>query len=463
MERTQKRKRGSGARRDLTEAYQGPKTGMQEAKQTSSSVLPDAEGYDVSELAEKNGVRCKTKQQREKLMPKESVTLHGITGTAKRNNVQSKNDDGNLQKKQKKSSKKNGTVANVARQEMKLFIAKQVFMEGENSGAGDALTGIFRSVVRNGFQRFGKRVLKQTGRLLIWTVSLLLRFLVAFFSLLLPILLPVILLLLAVVLIAELAAVMIGFLLDASATAQSDFAVTIINDHKAAIMEEAEAYAGTVYDGKEVEEVVIRYSCITDIDSNSDDMLLAYMVTASRDQQVLEDGSQAPLLLVNTSGEQEAMAAVLQDMLFIKSISYEERTREIIVTVTPTPEPSKTPTLPAAVTPTPEATATPGAPAAQVTPMAPAAPATAPQGAVTPVPSETPTPSVTPAPEVTVITETYYAAIVVIEGSDAALWLQNHVINDSVATFFTQMFRSFGYIPMGGDSVCSRYAEAAIR
>lgn len=441
-----------GAKRDMA---------IRAAASGATPVLRNAADYDVSRLENKNNIKSpqrdfvsakgqtedleaknkaksKAEQQKEKLAPKERKSLHGkekADHIAEKNRVRSRNRKDNLKKKRKeKQQKKKGAAVNAAKRELKYLAARQVLMEGEPSGA-EASIGIGKSVLVDWVQRLGKGSAKLVGKLMLklfgGLATLLLHLLLMLVLSVLPLLLPVLAVLAAIAMLAGIAAMVAGIFISTADAEQGDFAVKLIHDRKAAIMQEAKGYGEARHDGKEVEEVIIRYSGIAGMDANSDDMLLAYMSKAAGGISLTGTKS-APLLRVDTYAEMQAMDEVLSGMIYIKSVEYEERTRQATVTATPTPTPPGTPS-----------------------PPPPGTPGQTPQG--------TPTPTMPPEePETITVTETYYVAEVVIEGICADAWLDANVTDRTAYAFLRDMFLSFGYVPGGGSAVCRKYEEAAL-
>lgn len=422
----------------------------------AAPALRNAAAYDVSSLEAKNGirpedrrradirgrtegleaknrVRSKAEQQRGKLAPKERESLQGkekADQLAEKNHVKSRDRKDNLKKKRKKARKKKGVAAGAAKRELKYLAARQIFMEGETSGVSEALVGIGKSVLVDWAQRLGKGGAKLAGKLLIKLsgalAALLFHVLLMLMLFLLPLLVPIIIAFGAIVMVGGIAAMVVGIFISVEDTEQGDFAVKLINDHKAAIIEEAEGYAGKWHDQKEVEEVNISYSGIARIDANSDDMLLVYMSIAADSRKLADGEGHAPLLHVDTNTKKKAMDVVLDEMFYIESVSYEEKTRQVVVTVTPAPTPAAAP---------------------------PPEPGHDGQGAEGDKPEE---------PETRTIIQTYYVANVVIAGITADAWREANSVDEQVYFFLRDMFLSFGYVPGGGNAVCVKYMEAEL-
>ena len=405
----------------------------------------------IEELEEKNKVHSKEKTGEEQKVPKERKTPQGEEKTeqlAEKNKIKSKEHTDNLKKKEKKNGKKrakkktSGTSGATAamKREMKYFIAKQLFQEGEDSGIGEAALGVGRAALGDVLKKLGKGMAKVTGKLLVKLLmllgSLLIQLISALVVLLFPILFPVLIVLFGVVALVVLASAVVGLFVGVDNTSQEDFAVRLINDHKTAIIEKAESYTGTMYKGKCVEGVELNFVGISDIDANSDDMLLVYMTEATDEGKFSEDSDQAPLLNVNTYSEKRVMNKVLKEMLYVQSVTYEKRIREITITITPAPV---TPSIVPSSMPTPT-----------VTPS------------VTVIPSITVTPTPTPEPEYIVVEEVYYIAHVTIGGINAEQWEDISRKEETIYSFLYEMFRSFGYRPGGGETVCSKYLNAQL-
>lgn len=430
------------------------------------------ESYDIAELEEKNGIHAvrsnpqsekgtteqleeklgiSSKEEQAKKIPKERVEPEGTAKTsyqAKKNGVRNKkNRDDRKKKREKgKSSKRSGAMKNAAKREMKNVIVNQILKEEEDSGLQEANS--VQTVLTEYFKSMGKRSAKLAYKGMKYILGLLAEVFILLLGLLL-LLVPALIVLITAMAVVIAIAVIAGIFVTPENAAKEDFAANRISAYQAELLEEAESYNGDWHWGYYVEEVNIKYKGISNISANSDDMLLAYMANAAEDGDLGEEVNQAPLLNVDTLGEEWAMDEVLKDMLYISDVTYEKCTREIVVTVTPTPTATPAPT----VSPTPEPSMT-----ALPTPVQ--VPTQTPDQKLSPTPIPSPTP--TPEPETIIITETYYVVHVTITGVDADAWVTENVGGKEKAlySFLEELFISFGYQALGGDTVCQKYLNA---
>ena len=493
-------------------------------------------------LEQKNKVRSREEERAGKNAPKERTKLQGeekAEHVADKNKVHSKKQKDNLRKKKDKPKRKpesqgNGKAA--LKREMKYFIVKQILAEGEDSGAGELVINVGSAVLSDRLKSLGRISLKLanvSGKLalkLIWKLLagllvLLLHILGGLLVMLLPVLLIGILVLAVPVIIVVIAAMIVGLFVSPVDTTRDDFAVTVINEYQDEVYEEALDYVGKLHDWKRVDEVKVTYKGISNLDSNSDDILLVYFAKATDEGKFDEDTSQAPLLNVNTITEKWVMNDVLDDMLYIDSVTYAAETRKVIVWVTPTATPTPEPTIVIVPTPTaspvptvtelPVPTVTP-TPIPTITPMPTVTPAPTPiptlslsdmVAALQKTPTEeveqetnaeelvlmwvaepmtadegnmgqlatseqklspmlTATPSAAPVQELVAmeVEKEFYVANVVIAGKSAEAWAADNLSSKekSVYEFLKEMFVSFGYQEMGGDTVCQKYSESTL-
>lgn len=431
--------------------------------------------YDIAELEEKNGIKSakniqpeekssteqlenklgvSAKEETTKDVPRERIeALEDTTeGRAEKNGVRSTNQKDNVKKKKASGNKSKYAedMKKAAKREMKNLIINQILKEEENS----------ESRAIDNTQFFLKEFCKNIGRksavlaykgmkyaLMLGTQILILGIQIIF------LLAPVLLVMITAILAMAAIAVIAGIFVTPENAALEDFAVNRIIAYQQELVCEAESYGDELYNGYYVEEVNIRYKGVPNIDANSDDILLAYMTYAS-DGNYEGEVNPAPLLNVDTSNEMSSMEEVLEDMLYISDVTYEKNVREIKVTATPTPTVNPTPTI----APVTEITITPSpAPSLVPTPIMTPEPS--------PVPTLSPLPTPTPTPEVIIIEEVYYVVNVTITGVEADIWVIENVSGkkESMYSLLRDLFDSFGYQSLGGDTVCQKYLNADVQ
>lgn len=418
-------------------------------------------------LEQKNKVRSRTEERKTNRAPREREELHGTEkaeSIADKNKVRSKKQKDNLRKKKpkkhKKKKKSSGTGRAALKREMKLFIMKQVLQEGEDSGAGELVLNAGVPMVMDKLQKIGKASMKLSmkliRKLLIGVFTLLGHVLLGLLGLLLPLLLPFVLIITAVGGVVAIASLIAGLFVSPVDATRDDFATTVIQAHQEEVLEDAYGYKGKSHNWKRVEYVNVSYRGIEDINSNSDDILLAYFSKATNENKFEEDSGQAPLLNVNSLTEKNVMKDVLKEMLFIESVTYATETLSYYIVVTPTPKPATV------GPPAPTKAASEVLPVPSPMPSLP--PSLSPTPIVSPAPTLSPMPTPTPEPILLEVTEEYYVANVVIAGKSADEWVQNNLSKKemSVYKFLLEMFKAFGYVKKGGDTVCQKYYNAML-
>ena len=429
---------------------------QKQSSKTENLIIRNAKQYDVTNLEVKNGISQKKKERilcssttegieqklgvkekkdktKENLVPKERMEeKETIEHLAEKQKVRSKTRKDNLKRKQKKDKKQKSTITSAAKRELKFFLAKQVLTEENNRSVGEVMVDFGKCVLATGGQKVGNKIVQGVSTVffkiitrIITMLSLLFFSIVGLFvSIFFPFLLVVLLGGGFLVSIAVLA----GLFVYSEDVTKDDFAVTLIDNYKTSIIQEANTYARQRWHGEELEKVTIVYDGISNIDANSDDILLAYLTEATTSSNFSVEDSQAPLLNVDTDSEQKAMNTVLKEMFYIKTVVYEEKTRIISVIVTPTP-PLTSDTIPEESWNT--------------------------EGTLPLIPE-------TMVSETIEIIETYYVATVIISGESANDWATEHNKNqpEAIYPFLLEIFESLGYYPKGGATVCEKYRKA---
>lgn len=426
------------------------------------SAYIDAEEYDISELESKHGIRTRKRERnsgeeqnarqmeqrlgvsptengQKKKVPRERAEPQGEEKTSQqagKNKVKSRRQSDNLKKKK---AGRSVALKEAAKREMKLQAARQVLderKEPEENGMGTGIGQVLRSEFMSAAGKIGIKLLSKG---LIFLGSFLVTLLLGCLSLLIS-LIPFIVVTAGLVCVLAAAALITGIFVTPDITTLDSFAVNRITAHQEALLEEVDSYDGKWHWFHCVEEVEVRYDGISDIASNSDDILLAYMTEAADLDKVMEDDGTAPLLNVNTFSEKWAMSDVLDGMLYISDVEYIKRTRVVEAEAIPVER---------------EKLLTIGSFPLLATTVAPG-------GSSVPGTLATPAPEPTPEEEEKVEYETYYKVIVTITGIGAEEWVENNgnKEEDSIYTFLEEMFRSFGYHSMGGDEVCQKYLNA---
>ena len=427
-----------------------------QGQKTESLILRNAKQYDVTNLEVKNGILSKKKenvlsssaterieqklginekkeQNKEKLVPKErNEDKETIEHLAEKQNIRSKTRKDNLKRKPKKAKKEKSTIATAAKRELKFFLAKQVLAEENNTSAGEVIVGFGKSVLATGGQKVGNKIRQGVStvffKIITSIIAILLPLLLSMLGLFMSFFLPFLIVLLLGGCFLVSIAVLAGLFVYSDDVKKEDFAVTLIDNYKTAIIQEANTYAREQWYGEELEKVTIAYDGISNMDANSDDILLAYLTEAAESSHFSIEDSQAPLLNVDTDAEQKAMNTVLREMLYIKTVIYEEKTRTVSIEVIPTP--------PVTSDIVPEESWNS-------------------EGTVPLLPESM-------KPEIIERIETYYVATVVISGESANDWAIEHNKNqpECIYTFLVEVFESLGYQLKGGATVCEKYIKA---
>ena len=399
------------------------------------------EDYDIALLEEKNGILAagsyciqekgtteqleerlgiSSKEEIRKMVPKERSKPEGkekISLQAKKNSVKSSGYKDNIEIKKMKPRIATA-MKDRTKQELKSMFSKKILAEQEVA------------VQENTTENFGNTIptdfLKNAGvlviELLIHIVTLL-GAAVTVGMFLMIMLLPLLIIISAIVCILAAVTLIIGVFVTPEDTTRDDFAVNKIVAYQEDVLEDAEDYKGKRYKGYKVEELVIEYSGISDITSNSDDILLVYLSEAADIDKTAESDGVVPLLNVNTLKENKAMDAALMDMLYISDVRYVKCRRKVEVVVTVTPAPAKG-----------DGDGTASGAASS---------------------SEPKTKTIT-------VIQYYYKATVTITGMSAEEWIEENrnKKEKSMYYFIADMFDSFGYEELGGDTVCQKYLNA---
>lgn len=400
----------------------------------------------AADAEERNGIRQRGSKQKnlntELLSERKTPQGEDIVRTAEeRNGLKSKNPKDNLAKKknnkEKKKSKHEKKKGSLAKQEAKQFVMKQLLEEESNPDAGSGVGAMAGNIMKGKVRELFSRVLKSVGRLLYKIAGAIILFLLRTVGkVMLYLFLAASLLVLFFLLIIGAAAgiivgavyLILGFF-GFGSSGQPDSVITYIQENKAVIEELAEDY----------DEITYHYC--SDLYGNDDDILLAYLtkVTDFSGDAINEDS--APYFTLDSNEEKNAIDSVLDKMLYYKTGFYEV---EIEVTVTPAPSPS--------ITTTPTPTAAIEQPGAEENAQATPTPALAPSVDVTP----TPTP--VPKKETITIVETITTIDIYVLTVDE--WKTQNSLNaeeEEIYKILRELYESMGFSPGGGSAVSDLY------
>ena len=394
--------------------------------------------FDVALLEEKNGVQMAdayqiqekgtTEQLEEKLgvssreeegkkLPKERVEPRGNEKTAyqaQKHRVKGSSYKDNMKRKDKSSGRKK-TMKDAAKKELKSIFAKQLLEEQAQEEQERAIENFGNTLAVNFLKKSGYLGLQVMIKALVSFLGLLFSMLIGLVTTIV-FAIPTIICIVTIVCVLLATSLISGIFVSSKDAAQDNFAVNRIIEYQESLINEAKAYNGKWHWGYNIEEVIIRYSGISNISSNSDDILLAYMTEATG-EKIMETDNIAPLMNVNTLNEKKAMNSALKDMLYISNVSYEKCSEEILVVVTPTPASSS-----------------------EEEP---------------PVQEE----------QTITITRYYYKATVTISGISAKTWVQRNADAQELSMYslLENIFNSFGYKSLEGDAVCQKYLSASLK
>ncbi|MBP3609488.1 MAG: hypothetical protein J6J42_04025 [Lachnospiraceae bacterium] len=340
--------------------------------------------YDVELLEQKLGISHKQEGTQKPPLGGSDVLEEEekVSGQAEKNRIQSRRQRDNLREKKIRRS---GAMKEAAKREMKLQAVKKLMEEKEEFRHEEATTGIGRWMYSNIISGAKRAGLKLLVKGLLFIGSFLVSLLLGCLSLLIA-LLPLLLVVMGVICVLVAVSVVAGIFVGPENVMREDFAVKMIYARQCEMLDIVESFEGSWYQDCRIEEVELEFEDVDDIMSNSDDILLAYMAKAADVDDMMEDGSAAPLLNVDTVREMLVLERVLEDMLYISAVEYVRYGGE-------TDE------------------------------------------------------------------EAYYKAVVTITGMGAGRWIRaNGNQEDREAySFLYDVFHSFGYSSLGGDTVCREY------
>ena len=341
-------------------------------------------------------------------------------------------------KKESREKAKNRRLK-AAKNAAKRYVAKQLLEDGNDDfGAGtlslaaDFLSGKAHELVGNMFSAISSLAKKTGNKLLKWVLHGLWMLIVNVVNIIGGILIaaagPVLMIIVPVMALAVGGVMLIGgFFVSFNESGQ--FAAEYIDSYCSGIVEEAKNYDEVNYYPSGSQYI------------NYDDMMLAYLSRVADVEDDADLDGDAPFLWINKRAETKAIKDVTESMFYYETKERTElRMVQVWVTCTPTPTPTPGPT------PVPTESAVPS-----VTP----APTTAPMPSISPTPTPIPTTQWTyywEEEEVTITTINIYrkSASEYMAGVSKNRILENYEILED-------LFKDFGYIPMGGSTVCDYY------